>query len=194
MNTLHRLATTAAAVLLATGLSACIFGSDDDGNGGDAVDYVPLAEGNYWRLAAGQILSVRWDVFEDSTSGDETWYGMRIFISQGELNMQSLTGDAAHIDGEVVFRADGLGEGVFLKDPVEEGQTWTDEWGTTEIVSVGGSVSVPAGSFQDVVGVKKQTPEGDQTYYFAKGVGPVKAEFTMQSLTVSVELLEYGLE
>jgi len=193
MIPLRRLTLAAMTAALALALSACIFGSDDDNGGGSAADYLPLTEGNMWRLTAGQLLSVRWDVYGDSTSNGVTWHGMRIFISQGEAFMQALTGDAAHVDGEIIFKADGVGEGVFLREPVEAGQSWTDEWGSTEILSVGETVSVPAGSFSDVVKVKKETPEGDQIYYFAKGVGPVKAEFTIQSLAIAVELIEYSV-
>ena len=68
---------------------------------------------------------------------------------------------------------------VLLKAPVVPGTSLANGSETRSIMSIGGVVDVPAGSFQDVVKVEVTTPgQTAKTYeYYARDIGLIRAEF-----------------
>ena len=68
---------------------------------------------------------------------------------------------------------------VLLKAPVVPGTSWANGSETRSIMSIGGVVDVPAGSFQDVVKVEVTTPgQTAKTYeYYARDIGLIRSEF-----------------
>ena len=69
---------------------------------------------------------------------------------------------------------------VLLQTPLVPGHTWSDERFHREIVAVDEVVTVPLGTFYDVVVVKNQSLDMEdsvQYAYYAKNVGLIKREF-----------------
>ena len=70
-------------------------------------------------------------------------------------------------------------EEIILKKPVEPGNSWETDNRKREITSVGKTVTVPAGTFYDVVEVKSAPLDEEgivNYYYYAKNIGLVKRE------------------
>lgn len=79
-----------------------------------------------------------------------------------------------------------------LKAPLTLGESWSDSRFKREIYQVKREVTVPLGTFYDVV-VVKSTPlegEGIQYEYYAKNIGLIKRKSQYQTLTVISELAE----
>ncbi|HHT90913.1 MAG: hypothetical protein QM451_06565 [Bacillota bacterium] len=69
---------------------------------------------------------------------------------------------------------------VLLQTPLVPGHTWSDERFHREIVAVDEVITVPLGTFYDVVVVKNQSLDMEdsvQYAYYAKNVGLIKREF-----------------
>lgn len=87
-----------------------------------------------------------------------------------------------------------------LQAPIAVGNRWNDGSEVREIVQIIPEMSVPAGTFYDVVVVKSQpryTTEYETTEYYALNVGLIRRDYVSngneQVLTVSTNLDSYGL-
>ncbi|MBI2874529.1 MAG: hypothetical protein HYY09_05540 [Firmicutes bacterium] len=96
-------------------------------------------------------------------------------------------------EGEAYDKPDRLDrrekEDVILRAPLAVGNKWPLGTGTSEIVAVGLELKVPAGTFRDVIKVKRGNPESENLVfdYYAPGVGKIKNEFTEANETVLVK-------
>jgi hypothetical protein len=69
---------------------------------------------------------------------------------------------------------------VLLKAPVEKGHSWVDERYHREIVATDATVTLPLGTFYEVVVVRSQPTDDSGSYvyeYYAKNIGLIKREF-----------------
>jgi hypothetical protein len=82
-----------------------------------------------------------------------------------------------------IARREGLGVGDFLlKTPIRAGATWAVSGGEAKVVTVGRSVTVPAGTFPACATIEEtrtDPPRVIRTVY-AAGVGPVSLEVQAQ--------------
>lgn len=84
---------------------------------------------------------------------------------------------------------------VPLKAPLQEGESWSDGRFKREIYQVNSVVTVPLGTFHDVIVVKSKALDADdgvQYDYYAKNLGLIKRESRYESFTVTSTL--EGLE
>jgi hypothetical protein len=84
---------------------------------------------------------------------------------------------------------------VILRSPLKQGETWKNGDATFTIEAVGQTVTVPAGTYKDVVQVKSTQANSNWTTvdHFAPGVGLVKRDSTDGKYTVSSLLESYTL-
>ena len=174
--------------------SACLFGSDDEEENNRAVsEYLPLETGRHWKLTAITNYNVRWVLGEKTTEDGLDWYGMTLVMQMGLDNTTSIPARVAHAGDSLLLDLDGT-MAVLLKKPLEKNATWTDERGTNTIVETNATLTVPAGTFEDIVAVRTVTPLTTETYYYAPGVGPVQGTYEYQQGSFSFKLEEYGTD
>lgn len=101
---------------------------------------------------------------------------LRIIWSEEEFYAKESLLDSEYREGRGRGSTRNL---ILLKAPVADGNSWTDEGFQREIVATNATVTIPLGTFYEVVAVKS-TREGDDsvTYeYYAKNIGLIKREY-----------------
>lgn len=87
---------------------------------------------------------------------------------------------------------------LILKAPLKEGNSWITGKRRREIMSVNETLTVPAGTFYDVVKIKitsEEEPDSFENYeYYAENVGLIMLEFISQDLEVISQLQSYGMK
>ena len=101
---------------------------------------------------------------------------LKIIWSEEEFYAQESLLDSASREGRERGSTRNL---ILLKTPVEKGNSWTDERFQREIVATNATVTLPLGTFYEVVVVKTKRADDDDfvTYeYYAKNIGLIKRE------------------
>ena len=101
---------------------------------------------------------------------------LKIIWSEEEFYAQESLLDSASREGRERGSTRSL---ILLKTPVEKGNSWTDERFQREIVATNATVTLPLGTFYEVVVVKTKRADDDDfvTYeYYAKNIGLIKRE------------------
>lgn len=101
---------------------------------------------------------------------------IKIIWSEEEFYAKESLLDSAYREGRGRGSARDL---ILLKAPVEKGNSWTDERFQREIVATNATITIPLGTFYEVVAVKSRRAEDDAfvTYeYYAKNIGLIKRE------------------
>ncbi|MCK8818220.1 hypothetical protein MWH28_12715 [Natroniella sulfidigena] len=85
---------------------------------------------------------------------------------------------------------------VILQEPLEEGATWETNDQQREIVAINETITVPAGTFYDVIQIRiisLNEEDNNETYhYYAKNVGLIKQETIGEDFERILELESYG--
>jgi hypothetical protein len=83
-----------------------------------------------------------------------------------------------------------------LQGPLTKGESWISGEMSIEIIRAGGAMTVPAGKFNDIVGVTASMTGAEEiaslTFYLAPGIGIIRAETMVFGATITQDLLEYG--
>lgn len=80
-----------------------------------------------------------------------------------------------------------------LKRPIQVGNKWISEENSYEIIDTKATITVPYGTFNDCVVVKRTYKEGGEDYYhYAEGVGLVQSEFRSGDLKVFSRLKSFS--
>lgn len=101
---------------------------------------------------------------------------LRVIWSEEEFYDEHSLLNPVPSEGNSDGRAENL---ILLKAPLKKGNFWVDEAFKREIIKVKQVVSVPLGSFHDVVVVKVESLENDNIVryeYYAKNIGLIKQE------------------
>ena len=138
-----------------------------------AAAYFPLAPGWKWAYEiekGGEKILATYAVVEQM--------GDTVIVQAGEER----SGYAILPEG--IARREGLSPGDFiLKTPIRAGATWPLGSGTASVFSVGGEVTVPAGTFVNcaVVEESRSNPERVLRTTYAAGVGPIALEYQVSN-------------
>jgi len=138
-----------------------------------AAEYFPLAPGWKWAYEidkGGQKILATYAVLQ--------WTGDSAIVQAGdERNGYALL-------AEGIARREGPSPGDFiLKTPIRTGATWPLAGGKATVVSVGGNVTVPAGTYANcaVVEETRGSPDRVLRTTYAAGVGPVVLEYQVSN-------------
>jgi hypothetical protein len=137
-----------------------------------AVDYYPLQAGWKWSYDIekdGQHILSFYSVLER--------IGDSVIVQAGEDRLLYA------ITPQGIARREGAVLGDFLlKDPIAAGAAWPVSQGRAQIVSIGQSLTVPAGTFSGCVVVEETRSEPNRIVRttYAPGVGPVQVELQVQ--------------
>ncbi|ADQ14905.1 hypothetical protein [Halanaerobium hydrogeniformans] len=86
---------------------------------------------------------------------------------------------------------------VILQLPLEEGATWETNDKKRRIVSTDKVITVPAGTFYDVIQIKitslNQENNNKSYHYYAKNIGLIKQKTIGENFEITLELEFYGL-
>ncbi len=160
-------------------------GNGGNGNGYTIDNYFPLAVGNSWSFKGVQDCS---DGQSDTTylnltvSEKYTWQDKSVFKT---LSNEDPSGYMVYYDNELRVYYDPPENGgsydIILREPLEMGTTWEDNYYTHKIASVKMQLSVPAGSFENCIkdeftrrNVEPPVEKVKGYMAYAPGVGMVK--------------------
>jgi len=163
-------------------------------------DYFPAAVGSIWDFEghgneyASYVRTVvhrLGDKTQIEVNNGGTVTGEVYRITANEVRQVYFTGE--FYTRESLLDAKENRQDVVLKAPLEPGQKWETSKTTKTIEQVGLEVTVPAGTFKQVVKVVSvQKDSSWRTYeYYAPGVGPIKCEYTDGTDTISSLLKSY---
>lgn len=84
-------------------------------------------------------------------------------------------------------------EDIVLKLPIQVGNKWVGEENSYEIIDTKATITVPYGTFNDSVVVKRTYKDGSESYlHYAKGVGLLQSEFRSGEFKVFSRLKKFS--
>ena len=139
----------------------------------------------------GEILEDTFDWYAQDTFGD-VWY-------MGEDTKELENGKVTSTEGSWQAGVDGAQAGVIMPAEPQAGMAYRQEWytghaeDTAEVVSLDESVTVPAGTYGNLLKTREHTalePDVVEEKLYAKGVGEVAASQTAGGTSIE-KLLEF---
>ena len=166
------------AFLLAGSLSGLACATTQKGSAGtpppeQAAAYFPLAPGWKWAYEierGGEKMLATYAVLQQ--------IGDTVIVQAGEER------NGYAILPEGIARRESLNPGDFiLKTPIRAGATWPLAGGTAKVVSVGDTVTLPAGSYANCAVVEEVRTNPDRVLRttYAAGVGPISLEYQVSN-------------
>lgn len=177
---------------------------------GDVRSYFPAQPGMVWHYAgegaeyadfSRHITAVQGDLIllEEVTTGTTVGavYSLSKERSAVLVSVEEYAAEERDLFQEVDSAAPA--QRILLQTPIAVGTHWQDEVGLRQITAVLPEMTVPAGTFYDVVAVQT-TPHGEEweheiTEYYALNVGLIRRDFAVQGetpMTISSYLYAYG--
>ena len=164
--------------LLAGCLSGLACATMHKGSGGtpppeQAAAYFPLVPGWKWAYEierGGEQILATYAVLQQM--------GDTVIVQAGEKR------NGYAILPEGIARREGLNPGDFiLKTPIRAGASWPLAGGTAKVVSVGETVTLPAGSYANCAVVEEVRTNPDRVLrtIYAPGVGPISLEYQVSN-------------
>jgi hypothetical protein len=165
--------------------------SETDGEGNvDQVDVTVLDERK--EIAGIQATVVHDVVSADGETLEDTfdWYAQDTFGNvwyMGEDTKEFENGKVSSTEGSWQAGVDGAQAGVIMPADPQPGMAYRQEWytghaeDTAEVVALDATVTVPAGSYKDLLRTRERTalePDVTEEKLYAKGVGEVGATQT----------------
>jgi hypothetical protein len=144
------------------------------------------------------VVSLNGETLEDTLD----WYAQDTFGNvwyMGEDTKELENGKVTSTEGSWLAGVDGAQAGVIMPADPQPGMAYRQEWltghaeDTAEIVSLGESVTVPAGTFGNLLRTRERTalePDVVEEKLYASGIGEVTATQTAGGVSVE-KLLEY---
>jgi len=139
----------------------------------------------------GEILEDTFDWYAQDTFGN-VWY-------MGEDTKELENGKVTSTEGSWEAGVDGAQAGVIMPAQPQVGMAYRQEWytghaeDTAEVLSLDGSVTVPAGAYRQLLQTREHTalePDVVEEKLYAKGVGEVAANQTAGGTSIE-KLLEF---
>ena len=139
----------------------------------------------------GEILEDTFDWYAQDTFGN-VWY-------MGEDTKELENGKVTSTEGSWQAGVDGAQAGVIMPPEPQVGMAYRQEWytghaeDTAEVLSLDGSVTVPAGTYTNLLQTREHTalePDVVEEKLYAKGVGEVAATQTAGGTSIE-KLLEF---
>jgi hypothetical protein len=177
--------------------------SEDDGEGNVNRVEVTVLDG------AKEILGIQATVVHDVVSLDGEiledtfdWYAQDTFGNvwyMGEDTKELENGKVTSTEGSWEAGVDGAQAGVIMPAEPQVGMAYRQEWytghaeDTAEVLSLDGSVTVPAGTYTNLLQTREHTalePDVVEEKLYAKGVGEVAATQTAGGTSIE-KLLEF---
>ena len=177
--------------------------SEDDGEGNVNRVEVTVLDG------AKEILGIQATVVHDVVSLDGEiledtldWYAQDTFGNvwyMGEDTKELENGKVTSTEGSWEAGVDGAQAGVIMPADPQVGMAYRQEWytghaeDTAEVLSLDGSVTVPAGTYTNLLQTREHTalePDVVEEKLYAKGVGEVAATQTAGGTSIE-KLLEF---
>jgi len=192
-------------VILSMTLSITLFSGCGDTNenepepttGAKLADYFPMKDNVRYVYEGEGNEFASYDVYTEFSSSDKIQQRVdnggtvmaRVYeLKEGELTRLLSKGEVYHREN-LLEETDGTEE-VILKEPLEEGTTWTLEDGQKRtITNIEADVNTPLGDYK-AIEVVTEGPNGTTTDYYAKDVGLVKTVFKSENSEVSSSLKE----
>lgn len=137
----------------------------------------PLNVGNTWILSSGDTVSV--DTTIDKT--ENTYFGV-IFSGEGELMVNKKT-------GLYVYNSDSERAELFLKYPIQEGESYSGYYDNNDLnivcLNVDTNIVTNAGSFNSIVySIDNPETDWETIWYVSPGIGIVGGKYNNEINTL----------
>ena len=164
--------------------------------------YYPLAVGNQWEYEGvgneyatytQKVVYSKDNKYQIMIDNGGT-ISANIYVINDESLIRTYS-EAEVYDEKNVLDEESNMEDIIIKLPLKVGTKWESQGNQCEITDIDATVTVPAGTFENCIIIKKIYKESgaSSNFYYCKGVGLVKSEYIDDDSEVSSSLRNYKL-